>query len=133
MSCISITVSDSFWACKKSKTRTWKKTILVIQYEGSDRLYVPVDQIDRVQKYIGSGGQRPVHLNRLGGNDWARTTARAQKQVKEIAGELIALYAARQSPRPVTPSPRRYPVATRNGRQLSRTPKPPTKWRRLRT
>ena len=85
-----------FLGLQKIKNQNVEKDYLVVQYEGSDRLYVPVDQIDRVQKYIGSEGNAPS-LNKLGGNDWARTTARAQKQVKEIAGELIALYAARQS------------------------------------
>jgi transcription-repair coupling factor (superfamily II helicase) len=73
-----------------------EKEYLLIQYEGSDRLYVPVDQVDRVQKYIGSEGGAPT-VNKLGGNEWARTTARAKRQVKEIAKDLIALYAARQS------------------------------------
>ena len=85
-----------FLGLQKIKNQNVEKDYLVLQYEGSDRLYVPVDQIDRVQKYIGSEGNAPS-LNKLGGNDWARTTARAQKQVKEIAGELIALYAARQA------------------------------------
>ncbi|HVK05041.1 MAG TPA: transcription-repair coupling factor [Armatimonadaceae bacterium] len=73
-----------------------EKEYLLIQYEGSDKLYVPVDQVDRVQKYIGSEGS-PPQVNRLGGNDWARTTAKAQRQAREIAKDLIELYAARQA------------------------------------
>ena len=73
-----------------------EKEFLVIAYEGSDRLYVPVDQVDRVQKYIGSEGGSPS-VNKLGGTEWLKATARAKRQVKEIAGELIALYAARQA------------------------------------
>jgi transcription-repair coupling factor (superfamily II helicase) len=80
----------------KMKVQGIEKDYLLVQYEGNDKLYVPVDQIDRVQKYIGSEGGAP-NVNRLGGTDWARTTAKAKRQVKEMAGELIQLYAARQS------------------------------------
>ncbi len=73
-----------------------QKEYLQVEYEGNDKLYVPVDQVDRVQKYIGSEAGRP-QVNKLGGNEWARTTAKAQRQVKEIAKDLIELYAARQS------------------------------------
>lgn len=73
-----------------------EKEFLVIAYEGSDRLYVPVDQVDRVQKYIGSEGGAPS-VNKLGGTEWLKATAKAKRHVKEIAGELIALYAARQA------------------------------------
>ena len=71
-----------------------EKEFLEIQYEGTDKLFVTVDQVDRVQKYIGSEGMAPP-LNKLGGTEWARTTAKAQRQVKEIAQDLIALYATR--------------------------------------
>ena len=80
----------------RMKVQGVEKEYLLIQYEGSDKLYVPVDQVDRVQKYIGSEGA-PPSVNRLGGNDWARTTAKAQRQVREIAKDLIELYAARQA------------------------------------
>ncbi|MDX1932570.1 MAG: transcription-repair coupling factor, partial [Capsulimonadales bacterium] len=73
-----------------------EKEYLEIQYEGTDKLFVNVDQVDRVQKYIGSEGAAPP-LNKLGGNEWARTTAKAQRQVREIAKDLIDLYAARFS------------------------------------
>jgi len=61
-----------------------------------DRLYVPTDALDQVTRYVG--GEAPA-LNRLGGADWAKTKGRAKKAVKEIAGELIRLYAARTSAR----------------------------------
>jgi transcription-repair coupling factor (superfamily II helicase) len=73
-----------------------EKEYLLIAYDGGDRLYVPVDQVDRVQKYIGSDQGGAPAVNKLGGAEWARTTAKATRQVREIAGELIALYAARQ-------------------------------------
>ena len=73
---------------------------LVIEYAASkrgqpgDRLLVPTDSLDQVTKYIG--GETPV-LNKMGGADWARTKSRARKAVREIAGELVRLYAARSA------------------------------------
>jgi transcription-repair coupling factor (superfamily II helicase) len=59
-----------------------------------DRLYVPTDQLDQLTRYVG--GEQPT-IHRLGGSDWAKTKSRARKAVREIAGELVRLYAARQS------------------------------------
>ncbi|MGH3951872.1 MAG: transcription-repair coupling factor, partial [Pseudonocardiaceae bacterium] len=59
-----------------------------------DRLYVPTDQLDEVSRYVG--GELPT-LSRLGGSDWKNTKAKARKAVKEIAAELVQLYAARQA------------------------------------
>jgi len=59
-----------------------------------DRLYVPTDQLEQVTKYVG--GDTPS-LDRIGGSDWARRKGRARKAVREIAAELIKLYAARQA------------------------------------
>jgi transcription-repair coupling factor (superfamily II helicase) len=73
---------------------------LVIEYAPSkrgqptDRLYVPTDQLDQVTKYVG--GDAPT-LDRIGGSDWAKRKGRARKAVREIAAELIKLYAARQA------------------------------------
>ncbi|HEX6196375.1 MAG TPA: transcription-repair coupling factor, partial [Jiangellaceae bacterium] len=73
---------------------------LVIEYAASkrgqpaDRLYVPTDQLDQVTKYVG--GETPA-LDRIGGSDWAKRKGRARKAVKDIAAELIKLYAARQA------------------------------------
>ena len=73
---------------------------LVLEYaparrgQPGDRLFVPTDQLDQVTRYVG--GEQPS-LHRLGGADWAKTKGRARKAVREIAGELIRLYAARQS------------------------------------
>ena len=60
----------------------------------SDQLLVPTDQLDHITRYVG--GESPS-LNRLGGSDWAATKARARKAVRQIAGELIRLYAARMA------------------------------------
>ncbi|HET6918540.1 MAG TPA: transcription-repair coupling factor, partial [Jiangellaceae bacterium] len=73
---------------------------LVIDYAPSrrgqppDRLYVPTDQLHQVTRYVG--GDTPS-LDRIGGSDWARRKGRARKAVREIAAELIRLYAARQA------------------------------------
>jgi transcription-repair coupling factor (superfamily II helicase) len=69
---------------------------LLVEYAGSDRIYVPVDQIDRIQKYIGSDGVVPT-LNKLGSADWAKTTKKVKQSVREMAKDLVALYAARQA------------------------------------
>jgi len=65
---------------------------LVIEYAKEDRLYVPSDQIDLVSKYVG--GEAPK-LNRLGSNDWGKTKARVRRKAREIAQELVKLYAKR--------------------------------------
>ena len=73
---------------------------LVIEYapskrgQAGDRLFVPNDQLDHVTKYIG--GESPS-LHRLGGADWAKTKSKARRAVRQIAGELIRLYAARMA------------------------------------
>ncbi|MGL5406596.1 MAG: transcription-repair coupling factor [Propionibacteriaceae bacterium] len=73
---------------------------LVVQYASSkrgqpgDMLYVPMDQLDLVTRYVG--GEAPT-LDKLGGSDWNKRKTRAKKAVKEIAAELIKLYAARQA------------------------------------
>ena len=73
---------------------------LVLEYGASkrgyppDRLYVPADSLDQVTRYVG--GEQPS-LDRLGGADWAKRKGRARKAVKQIAAELIKLYAARQA------------------------------------
>ncbi len=73
---------------------------LVLEYapnkrgQPRDRLYVPMDQLDEVSRYVG--GESP-QLDRMGGADWKARKSRARKAVREIAGELIKLYAARQA------------------------------------
>ncbi|MEV6299426.1 transcription-repair coupling factor [Actinoplanes sp. NPDC051861] len=73
---------------------------LVIEYAASkrgqpgDRLYVPTDQLDQLSRYVG--GESPS-LHKMGGADWQKSKARARKAVKEIAAQLIQLYAARQA------------------------------------
>ena len=66
-----------------------------IRYAGDDQLYVPTDQVQMLQKYIGSEGDAPK-LSRLGGTDWAKAKARAKAAVADLALELIELYARRR-------------------------------------
>ncbi|KIU18881.1 transcription-repair coupling factor [Mycolicibacterium llatzerense] len=77
-----------------------RREYLVLEYGsskrggGSDRLYVPMDSLDQLSRYVG--GTEPT-LSRLGGSDWTNTKTKARKAVREIAGELVSLYAKRQS------------------------------------
>jgi transcription-repair coupling factor (superfamily II helicase) len=66
-----------------------------VEYQGGDRLFIPADQIDRIQRYSGADGAAP-QVNKIGGNEWQRTTRKVKEQAREMAGELIKLYAARQ-------------------------------------
>ncbi len=67
---------------------------LIIEYAKGDRLFVPTDQLEEVTRYVG--GEAPS-LHRLGGADWQKQKGRARKAVRQIAGELIRLYSARQA------------------------------------
>lgn len=72
------------------------KDYMHIVYAGSDKLSVPIDQIELVQKYIGSEEKEP-RLYKLGGAEWAKVKSKARSSVKDIADDLIKLYAERQS------------------------------------
>ncbi len=69
---------------------------LLIQYQGSDKLYVPTDQFDRVQKFIGGPDAAPP-LNSLSGNDWAKKKNKVKAGLKKLAFDLVRLYAERQA------------------------------------
>ena len=69
---------------------------LDIVYDKGDKLYVPVDQLDLVQKYIGSEGKTPK-INKLGGAEWQKAKAKVRKSINEIAEDLVKLYAARST------------------------------------
>ena len=70
------------------------KDYIKIKYAGTDILYVPVEQMDIVQKYIGSDSGTPK-INKLSGDEWKLTKQRAKAAVAEMAGELLELYARR--------------------------------------
>ncbi|HUW66354.1 MAG TPA: transcription-repair coupling factor [Spirochaetia bacterium] len=69
---------------------------LLVQYAGEDKLYVPTDQLSLIGRYTGGEGESP-RLSRLGGQEWTRAKTRVKEAVQEIARELLALYAARES------------------------------------
>ena len=73
-----------------------KRDYLDIVYDKGDKLYVPVDQLDLVQKYIGSEGKSPK-VNKLGGAEWQKAKSKVKKSINEIAEDLVKLYAARAS------------------------------------
>ena len=84
----------------KTGEGTSRREYLVIEYapskrgQGGDRLYVPMEQLDQLSRYVG--GEQPA-LSKMGGSDWKNTKRKARKAVREIAGELVQLYAARQA------------------------------------
>ncbi|MDE0777441.1 MAG: transcription-repair coupling factor [Nocardioides sp.] len=89
-----------FVEMKQREVQGAKREYLVLEYGSTkrgappDRLYVPADALDQITRYVG--GEQPS-LDRLGGADWAKRKGRARKAVREIAAELIKLYAARQA------------------------------------
>ncbi len=68
---------------------------LYLEYKGEDRVYVPTDQLAKLSRYVGAGGE-PV-LSALGGKRWQNMKARARRAAGELAGELLNLYAERRS------------------------------------
>jgi transcription-repair coupling factor (superfamily II helicase) len=72
------------------------KEFVLLTYQDEARLYVPVERLDLIQKYSSMGGSRPT-LDRLGGTSWARTKTRIKKSMRDMAEELLKLYAQRQT------------------------------------
>jgi transcription-repair coupling factor (superfamily II helicase) len=68
---------------------------LYLEYAGSDRVFVPVDQLAKISRYVGAGGTHPP-LSKLGGTRWDTIKARARRAAQELAGELLNLYAERK-------------------------------------
>jgi len=73
-----------------------EKDYIKIEYAGSGNLYILATQLELIQKYAGADAKKPK-LNKLGGQEWNKTKTRVRTAVKEIATDLVALYAARQS------------------------------------
>jgi transcription-repair coupling factor (superfamily II helicase) len=68
---------------------------LYLEYAGSDRVFVPVDQLAKISRFVGAGGEHP-QLSKLGGTRWDTLKARARRAAQELAGELLNLYAERK-------------------------------------
>ena len=73
-----------------------ERDYLVLEYSKGDRLYVPIEQIDRISKYVGPDGTAP-RVTRLNTADWSRATSKARKAAKTLAFDLVDLYARRAS------------------------------------
>jgi transcription-repair coupling factor (superfamily II helicase) len=73
-----------------------KKDYLMLEYKGGDKLYIPVERLELISKYSASDGFAPK-LNRLGSVEWHKTKLRAKARIENIAGELLKLYAERES------------------------------------
>ena len=73
-----------------------ERDCLTLIYAGDDRVFIPIEQLHRVQKYVGSDGEAPT-LSKLGGRAWEQAKKRTRKAVREIAEDLVKLYAARQA------------------------------------
>ncbi len=78
----------------RPKGGSLNRDFMVLEYEGGDRLFVPVDRLDLVQRYNGVARSRPP-LDRLGGPRWERVRSRVRRSVREMAKELLDLYARR--------------------------------------
>ena len=80
-----------------------KVDLLVVEYAGGDKLYLPVYRLNQIEKF--AGGEGSPKLDRLGGQSFAKTKVRAQREVRKMADELLKLYAERRSAeRPALPS-----------------------------
>ena len=102
---------------------------LYLEYKGEDRVYVPTDQLAKLSRYVGAGGE-PT-LSALGGKRWQNMKARARKAAGALAGELLNLYAERRTRRGHA-----FSAPTASGRSRWRPPsptaRPPTSSRRSR-
>ncbi len=69
---------------------------LNLEYAGTDRVFMPVEQLAKISRYVGGGGEHGPALSKLGGTRWDTLKARARKAAQEMAGELLNLYAERK-------------------------------------
>jgi transcription-repair coupling factor (superfamily II helicase) len=84
-----------FCGMERVKTEAVRRDCMVLQYQGASKLYVPVEDLHKVQKYIGKDTAAPS-LSKLGTPTWERLKERTRRSLKEMAEELIELYAKRQ-------------------------------------
>ncbi len=76
-------------------TENITKDYIKIKYKGNDILYIPTNQLDSIRKYIG-GGESVPKINKMGGKDWLNTKSKVKNNLREVAKELIELYAKRE-------------------------------------
>ena len=72
-----------------------KKDYITIEYKGGDKLYIPVEKLEFINKYSSNEGATPK-INKLGGTDWAKTKLQIKKKIESIAGDLLKLYSERE-------------------------------------
>ena len=103
---------------------------LYLEYQGDDRVFVPTDQLAKISRYVGAGGERVdgPPLSKLGGTRWEAMKARARRAAQELAGELLSLYAERRrrSGHPFAGTP----TGSVSSRSASPSPRPPISGRR---
>ena len=95
-SCMPPTASRSL---ARSRARKWaarSATTFLLEYADGDKLYVPLEQVDRITRYVGPDGDKP-RLTRLNTADWTRATNKARKNAKKLAFDLVDLYTRRSS------------------------------------
>ena len=73
-----------------------EKDYLLVQYKGADRLYVPIDQLHLVEKYVGQEGKKP-RINKLGGVEWSKSKSRIKQSIEDMAEQLLEVNAKRQA------------------------------------
>ncbi len=73
-----------------------EREYLLIHYSGTDKLYIPTDQLDRITRYIGMGESVPA-LSKLGTSEWTRAKSKVKENVQDIAHDLLKLYSQREA------------------------------------
>jgi transcription-repair coupling factor (superfamily II helicase) len=86
----------TFLGIRKERIEDYEDDFLIIEYEGGDRLFVPLEKINYVQKYHAPDSVKPK-IDRLGGKTWQRTRKKVKKKIKDMAEKLIKIYARRTS------------------------------------
>ncbi|MEW6749946.1 MAG: transcription-repair coupling factor [Candidatus Latescibacterota bacterium] len=85
-----------FMGIKRLRISGREHDCLTVSYQGDDRLFVPVEQLDRLRKYSSAEGDTPL-LSKLGGTAWERLKERTREEIFQMAGELVGLYAERKA------------------------------------
>ena len=85
-------------ASRRRRVAGVTRDYLELEYRGEDRVFAPTDQLAKISRYVGAGGDAP-QLSALGSKRWEAVKARARRAARELAGELLNLYAERQARR----------------------------------
>ena len=94
-SCTRTTAWRASRALRRAPWPSVTRDYLYLEYQGDDRVFVPTDQLAKISRYVGAGGEHPP-LSKLGGTRWETMKARARRAAQELAGELLSLYAERR-------------------------------------